>query len=134
MKIDTLTGTISFSQGDISCLLNKARFLDTSIGRVAKESLVNANWSHYAIDPEVGVAGTVLFKGDVIDRIFLSMRMKSDESREWSVEQELQRKARHEDWLKEEIGAPPYKYHWGRVVSEFDPKGLASDIIIVYDR
>jgi hypothetical protein len=134
MKIDTSTGTITFSLGNISRLLNKAQFLDSPIGRLAKKSLVNANWSHFEIDPEEGIAGTLLFDGDSIDRIFLSMRMKSEESKEWSVEYELLRKAKHEEWLQEAMGAPPYKYHWGRVVSEFDPKGLASDIIIVYDR
>jgi hypothetical protein len=134
MKIDTNTGTITFSHGNVSSLLNRAQFLDTPIGKMAKKSLVNANWSHYEIDPEEGVAGTVLFDGDSIDRIFLSLKMKSDESEEWGVECELLRKAKHEDWLQEALGPPPYKYHWGRVVSEFDPKGLASEIIIVYDR
>jgi len=134
MMIDRNTGTISFSLGDVSRTFNKAQFLDTPIGRAAKESLVNANWSHYEIDPEDDVVGTVLFDGNAIDRIFLSMRMKSDESEEWSVELELQRKARHEEWLQDAMGQPPYRYCWGRVVSEFDPKGLASEIIIVYDR
>jgi hypothetical protein len=62
------------------------------------------------------------------------MKTKSDEPEAWSVEKELLRKREHEEWLLEAIGQPPYKYHWGRVASEFDPKGLASEIIIVYDR
>jgi hypothetical protein len=134
MKIDKITGTIEFSQGNISRSLNKEQFLDTPIGRLAKKSLVNADWSHFEIDPEGGVAGTVLFDGDAIDRLFLSMKMKSDDSEEWSVESELQRKVKHEEWLQEEMGQPPYEYPWGRVVSTFDPKGLASEIIVVYAR
>lgn len=134
MKIDTITGTVEFSQGSISRSLNKDRFLGTPIGRSATKSLVNANWSHYEIDPEAGVAGTVLFDGDAIDRLFLSMKMNSDDSEEWSVECELQRKVKHDEWLRKEMGQPPYEYPWGRVVSTFDPKGLASEIIVVYAR
>jgi hypothetical protein len=134
MKIDTNTGTISFSLGNITRLLDKASFFNTPIGSAAKESLVTANWSHYDIDPEEGVVGTVLFDGDSIDKIFLSMKLGSDESDEWTVERELERKAKHEEWLQVALGPPPYSYPWGRVVSDFDPKGLTSEIIIVYDR
>ena len=110
------------------------QFLESPIGRSAEESLVNENWRHFGIEPEAGVAGTVLFNGDYIDRVFLAMKMDTDVSGEWTVERELERKAKHEQWLGKELGGAPYHYSWGRVVSEFDPKGLASEIIIVYER
>ncbi len=134
MKIDTSTGTITFSQGTIGRSIDKMRFLQSSIGRTARESLVNGNWSHYEIDPEELWAGTVIFDGDTVDRIFLSMKLDSDDPDSWTVEREKARKATHEKWLQGELGPPPYRYSWGRVVSDFDPKGLASAIIIVYDR
>ena len=134
MKIGIFDGTISFERGCIRRSFDRVRFLASPIGQAAKESLVNEGWRHYEIDPEPGVVGTVLFNGDAIDRTFLAMRMGADESDEWSVEREFERKTKHERWLREELGRPPYNYAWGRVVSEFDPKGLASEIIVVYER
>lgn len=134
MKIDTSTGTITFSRGTISRSVDKARFLESSIGRASRESLVNGNWSHYEIDPEERWAGTVIFDGDTVDRIFLSMKLDSDDPDSWTVEREKERQAAHEMWLQGELGSPPYRYSWGQLVSDFDPKGLASEIIIVYDR
>jgi hypothetical protein len=134
VKIDIFDGTISFELGSIRRSIDIAQFLESPIGRSAEESLVNENWRHYGIEPEAGVAGTVLFNGDEIDRIFLAMRMDTDDSGEWTVEREFERKAKHEQWLRKVLGRGPYRYPWGRVVSEFDPKGLASEIIIVYER
>lgn len=134
MNIDTRTGTLAFSLGTISRSLDKASFLKSPIGRAARESLVSANWSHYEFDPEDGWLGTLIFDGNAIDRVFLSMKFQPDDPESWTVERELDRKAAHDDWLHEAIGQPPYSYPWGRVVSDFDPKGLASEIIIVYDR
>ena len=132
MRIDILDGSISFERGVISRKLARSQFLETQIGRASRESLVNDEWRHYEIDPEVGIAGTVIFNGAAIDRVFLGMKMPSDQSRQWTVELELERKAKHDRWLREMLGEPPYQYAWGRVVSEFDPKGLASEIILVY--
>jgi len=134
VRINIFDGTISFERGSIRRSIGMAQFLESPIGRSAEESLVNENWRHYGIEPEAGVAGTVLFNGNEIDRIFLAMRMDTDDSDEWTVERELERKAKHEQWLRKELGQAPYRYAWGRVVSEFDQKGLASEIIIVYER
>jgi hypothetical protein len=134
VKINIFDGTISFERGSIRRSFSMMQFLESPIGQSAEESLVNQNWRHYGIEPEAGVAGTVLFDGDDIDRIFLAMRMDSDDSDEWTVEREFERKAKHEQWLRKELGRAPYRYPWGRVVSEFDPKGLASEIIVVYER
>lgn len=134
MKIDIATGAITFPQGAISRSTDKAHFLESSIGRAARESLTNANWSHFEIDPEESWAGTVIFDGDAVDRIFLSMKLDSENPESWTVEREKARQAIHDKWLQGELGPPPYSYSWGRVVSDFDPKGLASEIIIVYDR
>lgn len=134
MRIDTSNGTITFAQGRICRSTDKAHFLETTIGREARERLVNASWSHYEIDPEERWVGTVIFDGDRIDRVFLSMKLDSEDPESWTVERERARQAAHELWLQGELGRPPYSYSWGRVVSDFDPKGLASEIIVAYDR
>jgi hypothetical protein len=132
MRIDIFDGTVEFERGAITRCAERVQFLESAIGQAAKASVVNEGWLHYDIDPEEGVAGTVIFKGDAIDRIFLAMSIPSDQSQQWTVEIELERKAKHDQWLSEHLGKSPYDYAWGRVVSEFDPKGLASEIIVVY--
>jgi hypothetical protein len=134
MKIGIVDGTISFESGQIRRTLNRRQFLESTVGRESKERLVNQDWKHYHIEPEPGIAGTVLFKADRIDRVLLMMRIPSDSIKEWTEERELERKAAHDRWLLAELGIPPYEYAWGRVASEFDPRGLASEIIVVYDR
>lgn len=134
MKIDILDGTILFDGGAIRGTFSRKQFLESPAGKKSKERLVNREWRHYHIEPEMNIAGTVIFKAETIDRIFLMMRIPSDEIKEWTVERELERKALHDRWLHAELGNPPYDYAWGRVISEFDPKGVASEIIVVYER
>jgi hypothetical protein len=134
MKIGVFDGAISFAGGEIKPHMDRAHFLDSAIGRLARERLVNDNWFHYHINPEDGIAGTVLFRGDSIDRIFLTMRLPSDDLKEWSVEQELERKAIHDAWLRDELGQPPYAFSWGSVTSDYDARGCSSEIIVVYER
>lgn len=132
MKIERVSGSISFALGTLERSFDRARFLESPVGQASKEEFVNEDWRHYHIEPEEGVAGTALFKGERLDRVFLMLRMPSDQSEEWTAALELERKAKHDAWLQTELGAPPYAYPWGAITSEFDPKGLASEIIVTY--
>ena len=134
MKIGVFDGAVSFSGGEIKRHMSRAQFLGSAIGRLAQERLVNDKWSHYHIDPEDGIAGTVLFRGESIDRIFLTMRLPSDNSKEWSIEHELERRAKHDAWLRDELGQPPYAFSWGSVTSDYDARDCSSEIIVVYER
>lgn len=134
MRIDIFRGSISFARGDIERTLDMAQFLETPIGRASTKGLVNDRWTHFNIDPEDGILGTVIFEGQTIDRIFLAMTLENESSDDWSVDRELERKSKHDKWLQQELGKPPYDYAWGQIASEFDAKGLASEIIVVYDR
>ena len=96
--------------------------------------MTNAQWRHYEIEPEPGIAATVLFDGNRIDRILVAMKVLSDEAGNWSERIEHERKERHDSWLRTQLGDPPYAFSWGEVASEFDAKGCASEIIVVYDR
>jgi hypothetical protein len=134
MKIGAFDGAVSFASGEIKRHMDRAQFLGSAIGRSAQERLANDNWFHYHIEPEGGIAGTVLFRDDSIDRIFLTMRLPSDDTKQWSVEHELERKAKHDAWLQNELGRPPYSYSWGSVTSDYDARGCSSEIIVVYER
>lgn len=60
------------------------------------------------------------------------MEIPADVSEAWTEELELKRKRVHDHWLKEEFGSGPYEYPWGHIASEFDQRGCASEIIVVY--
>ena len=107
-------------------------FLGTKLGRDAKEELVNEDWRHYRIEPESGIVGTIFFKGERLDRVFLLMEIPSDKGKEWTEQLELERKAKHDSWLRSELGRPPYDYAWGNVTSDYDPRGCVSEIIVTY--
>lgn len=134
MNISAFNGSISFKGGTIEQHQNRMQFLDSAVGKAAKEAFVNGERRQYEIDPEPGIAGTVFFEGDRMDRVFLMMSMPSDDSKQWSEACEFERKSRHDAWLRTELGKPPYEYPWGQVTSDYDPKGCASEIIIVYGR
>jgi len=67
-----------------------------------------------------------------MDRVFVLMSIPSDKGNEWTEQLELTRKAKHDSWLRAELGEPPYDYAWGNVTSDYDPRGCASEIIVSY--
>jgi hypothetical protein len=50
----------------------------------------------------------------------------------WSKESEIKRKKLNDEWLKKQVGLSPYKYEWGEIVSQFDPRSGSSAIVIRY--
>ena len=134
MKISRFDGTLTFSSGEIRRTWDRAQFLSSPVGLASEAGLQNDDWHHYDIEPESGLAGTVLFKGDELQKVFLMNSLPSDQGGEWTVERELERKGIHDRWLRQELGKSPWNYSWGKVVSQFDAKALASEIIVVYDR
>lgn len=94
----------------------------------------NADWTHYDIQPEPGIAATLLYEGNRLDRVILMMDTPSDRADHWSEQIELERKRNHDDWLRRELGEAPNEYDWGHVVSEYDARSCASNIIVFYRR
>lgn len=50
----------------------------------------------------------------------------------WSENEELNKKDKHDKWLLNNIGTPPYKYWWGEISSNYDPRSSSSMITIRY--
>lgn len=132
MKIATTDGSIAFAKGDIRPEQDRESFLASAIGRDAAARLVEGEWCHLSIRPEPGISGTALFKGARLHQVSLAMELPSDASGEWTWEREQERKAVHDGWLRSELGEPPLRYAWGEVSSDFDPKAVASEIIVSY--
>lgn len=50
----------------------------------------------------------------------------------WSVREQLKIKDQHDKWLINNVGKPPYKYIWGEISSDYDPRSGTSMITIRY--
>lgn len=132
VRIDITDGSASFALGTVAPNLNRSAFLKTRIGSEAKEILVNEGWVNYDINPEPDVAGTVMFKNDRLRQVYLLMSIPTDNASQWTENLEQERKLKHDEWLRAELGAPPYEYAWGKVTSDFDSRGCVSEIILSY--
>jgi hypothetical protein len=132
MRINTSDGSIAFRRATIRPTLDRERFLATAPGKDAKAKLIGKEWWHVTFKPEEGISAKLLYRNDRLQQVFILMEMPSDRSNQWTNELERQRKGLHDQWLNTELGAPPYQYAWGDVVSEFDQKGCVSEIIVTY--
>ena len=134
LKIHSDSGVIEFPGGTIAPKTDLASFLTSKVGKSAKSTLTNAERKQFALEPEQDIGATILFDGDSIDRVLIAMKVPSDAEDAWSERIELERKLQHDTWLRANLGDPPYEYAWGHVGSEYDAKGCASAIIVVYER
>ncbi len=94
----------------------------------------NEPYVTYQLAPEPGVGMTLSFKEERLESLAWCLQLPTEDSSVWSVESEIRRKEFHDEWLLKKLGEPPYRFHWGEIVSEYDPKGASSAIIVAYDR
>jgi len=134
MRINIHDGVVSFTSGSIGPATERAEFLRSSLGRTVNSKKAHGTKYQYDFDPETGVSATAFFDGEQLNRVFLMMTIPNDADRRWTEALELERKAKHDHWLAQELGNPPYECKWGSITSDFDPRGCSSEIIIVYDR
>jgi len=134
MKIDVFTGSVSFAAGVIGPRMSRKAFLDSPIGAAAEKVLENAGFVRLGFQAEPGVHATAVFKDDRLHQLLVLMAMPFDDTDEWTEAGELQRKAAHDKWLRQELGKPPYRYAWGSIDSEYDAKGCVSEIILTYGK
>jgi len=133
MKIGVIDGSVAFELGAVERGQGRKDFLATPLGNLAQPELINEEWWHLHVKPEPGVAANVLFRGDRLHEIHVLLSIPSDsDPNGWTEEHELERKALHDDWLRREIGKPPYDFAWGSIASQYDAKGCVSEIIVTY--
>lgn len=132
MKIDVINGSVTFASGTIGPRMDRTAFLNSTVGAAAAKVIENADYIHLHFHPEPGVHASALFKEDRLQRLFVLMIMPTDDASAWTEAHELERMVVHDDWLRRELGSPPYEYAWGSVVSEYDAKGCESEIILTY--
>ncbi len=135
MKIDVSDGSIVFAGGTVSGSTQRTEFLRSAIGNGAREQIANEreDWRHVAIDPEPGVAATLIFQGEKLHQVFVALR--TDFGRHGSMDDRdrarTENKARRLASDRARCAAVRvFLGHASR--SEFDPKDPASEIIVSY--
>lgn len=133
MKIDIFSGILTFKSGSIGPRLSRQEFLETRFGSNSKFYGANDGWVRLGFDPEPGIGAIAYFKDDRLKQVDFGFGMPADDKNEWTPQREQQRKAKHDAWLRVELGKPPYKYNWGKVVSDIDVKTGDSSVLVIYD-
>jgi hypothetical protein len=134
MKVHTGTGRVEFERGAIDPGIDRRTFLRSALGRDAEVFLDNEPHVTYRIRPEPGVTATLYFEGPILRSLSWLFDLPAEQEDDWSEALELRRKKLHDDWLRQQLGAEPYRYGWGELLSEYDSKGCVSDIILNYAR
>jgi len=132
MKILVDTGTVEFEKGHIGPLIDKQAFMASGVGMGSELLVSNGPFETRRFFPETGIAATASFVDDRLSTVTVMIQMPTDMDRLWTEELEQKRKGIHDDWLRVELGEPPYRYDWGDISSAFDQKGCLSDIIFSY--
>lgn len=132
MKLQKLSGRVEFNRGSIEPRTDRTAFLASEIGRTAEVLVDNEPHMTYRFRPEPGIAAAAYFDGARLRTLSWQLELPSDLENIWTVEQELERKRVHDNWLLNEVGQPPYRFSWGRLESNYDPKGCTSAIIVNY--
>lgn len=134
MKIHAADGLIEFARGSVSSSTDKHSFLASPLGHAAEAIVENGPYVTYRVKPEPGIGATLLFNHERLENIAWAFTLPDASDSNWSEDTEMRVKALHDAWLLKCLGKPPYQYPWGRIVSEYDAKGVSSAIILVYDR
>ena len=71
-------------------------------------------------------------KNDIIDSVSFSMQETIPLWENWSKDEEQKLKIKHDEWLANCLGLPPYKYSWGTIESGIDIHNSTSIIVIRY--
>jgi len=132
MKVHRLDGVVEFKQGSITPPMERSLFLASTLAQCAELLVQNEPHMTYRIRPERGVTAAVQFEGAKLRTISWQFDLPPNKEAVWSVEHELERKQMHDDWLRRELGEPPYRFPWGYLESNYDSKGCASAIIVTY--
>jgi hypothetical protein len=137
VNIDAASGTLriiscgwSFAPG-----LRLAEFQASEAGKSAQQISKISNHYQIRVNDEGWLCGLVLmFGAESIQGILLGFSETEMTWADWKKDKEERRKKVHDNFLRAQLGPPPYLYPWGRVVSALDPHDSTARIVIHYGR
>lgn len=139
MNINSITGELQIGRSGflIGPNLTKDVFLASAEGRMARMSVANQPFATYAfsVNDDLGKFSVrLVFARQKVDTVSVAICSSSRNWTDWSEENEMQIKAEHDRLLATILGAGPHRFHWGEVVSDYDPRSGASTIRIRYTK
>ncbi len=136
--LNTNTGGLQIKGVTLSPKFTKNEFTNSDL---AYDILREDNYGHtrYQLKPQFiwGERWAILlyFNPDQILEM-ISLGLLDDEKlhswENWSEEKELQKKAKHDLFLAQNLGDPPYEYWWGEISSQYESRSGSSNITIRY--
>src|SRR5438045_4028437 len=108
-------------------------FLESAAGRRARQIVDNAAWQSFRFTTESGINVILLFRGGTLAQVQFALESNPPGSWTQLDGSEVQKKQHHDAMLLQELGAPPYSYSWGSVISILDEKTGGSLIIVRYE-
>jgi len=138
VKIDRSTGECILGNLKLGHDLREPEFLRSALGLAAKKVPAGTRnyyeiWQKVAPELEIGI--TVGFQpGGPLERITAKFVKAGMRDAPWSKEMEEDLKRFHDQWLREQLGNPPYQFAWGRALSTLEPHWYSANIVIDYAR
>ena len=118
--------------------LTQTEFRSSILGVDAKILVKNGAYSSFTVSNCQNGAHrfslSLFFLNETLDSLQLVLTVPELENlwTTWSKEKELQLKNLHDKWLASMKLKPKYKFEWGAIESNFDPKSGFSSITIRY--
>jgi hypothetical protein len=132
MRIDVFGGSLVFDGGTIARSMNRAEFLNSPLGSQSRPLVINEPFASFGFRPEPGIDVSVQFRDSHLENVSFTLSLPDDSMENWTEAHELSRKAHHDEWLRRELGKPPYNYAWGRIVSEYYAQHCGSEVTLLY--
>ena len=137
VKINRSTGDFLLGDQSLGRNLSEEEFVGSALGTTAQRVRNSGTrryyeiWRHINAEREVGV--TLGFPtGGVLQRISAKFLKSEVRAAEWSKSLENEIKILHDQWLRAQLGSPPYQFRWGKVISAIDQHGYSANVVIDY--
>ena len=134
MQLDIQTGAVLTSgDGRIDPSVSRSQFLQSSHGIIATIGVKNEPWCSFSLHlPGETMWLSLQFNGESLESISICSTDPTFGSNwaDWSLDNEMARKAFHDNWLSSQGTRPGETFHWGSIWSDFDSKGGFSSIVM----
>ncbi len=139
--IDVITGELTFDDTVIGSNFSRDDFIQSDLyNYVIRSESFLSQYSYLLKSRKIGEYFFIInirFDGNGrLDLINLSMTDSEEipSWKSWSLDKENYLKIKHDEWLGEILGQPPYKYEWGDISSLYEACSAVSIIVIKWYR
>jgi len=135
LLIDARSGELSESLASLSIgpSTSLQLFLRSDLGSTAKRIRKGRYFYsiHLRLDEQLTLGIVLLFSKDsYIEQ--LNLKFFNQFATEWSRKEEDEARTKHDRWLTDQFGLPPYHFHWGTVSSVIDAHGYSAVVKVIY--